>query len=165
MTPLPKRYVVCVCVCVWQSSLFVSFLCGVVAQKKKKKRGVIDHLSIYQSVYCFLFEHNNILCVFFLKYLYIQQGLFFIGYANTPVKFERMLASMVGGNGDSDDDSGGCGGGGGASAACGPADRLFTFSRCVRSNWYYVPSAPSLQQLVPPTALAHPARRGRTCKM
>jgi putative iron-dependent peroxidase len=67
-----------------------------------------------------------------------KQGLFFIAYSNTLSKFEVMLSRMVGAHNNNNNNDGIKG-----------HDRLMTYSTCVLSNWYYVPTMHELTSLEP----------------
>jgi Dyp-type peroxidase family len=58
-----------------------------------------------------------------------KHGLLFIAYSNSPAKFDTMLDRMVGKTGGADNDA------------------TMTFSTCVASNYYYMPSLKELQSL------------------
>jgi len=58
-----------------------------------------------------------------------EHGLLFIAYSNSVSKFDQMLDQMVGKRGGNE------------------SDATMSFSRCVASNYYYVPSVKELSSL------------------
>jgi len=58
-----------------------------------------------------------------------EAGLFFIGYAESPVNFEYMLDRMVGAGGD------------------GHSDDIMRLTKCVKGTYWYFPSLPEVEKL------------------